>query len=107
MNYVAALIESIKRFEEAKTLLRKTVPVARRTLGENARITLKMQWVYAAALFNDTDATLDDLREAVTTLEERMAGAGACWWRAPDHAGIERDLHLTCHVSAVTVLRRR
>ena len=54
----------------AEDMMLKTMPVARRVLGENARITLKMQWVYAAALFNDTDATLDDLREAVTTLEE-------------------------------------
>ena len=29
-----------------------------------------MKWVYARALCKDPDATLDDLREAVTTLEE-------------------------------------
>ena len=33
-------------------------------------ITLKMGWSYAAVLPIDSGATLDDLREAVTTLEE-------------------------------------
>ena len=28
-----------------------------------------MRWVYAGALYKDSAATLDDLREAVTTLE--------------------------------------
>ena len=50
--------------------MRKTVPVARRVLGENDEITVKMRWLYARALFEDSAATLDGLREAVTTLEE-------------------------------------
>ena len=29
-----------------------------------------MRWVYAQALYHDDSATLDDLREAVTTLED-------------------------------------
>ena len=34
-----------------------------------------MRWIYAEALYRDDGATLDDLREAVTTLEdaERIA----------------------------------
>ena len=46
------------------------MPVARRFLGESNEHTLKMRWNYAAALYNDEGATLDDLREAVTTLAE-------------------------------------
>ena len=46
------------------------VPVARRVLGESNTLTLKMRWVYARALYKDDGATLDDLREAATTLEE-------------------------------------
>ena len=34
------------------------------------RLTLTMRWNYARALWNDDGATPDDLREAVTTLEE-------------------------------------
>ena len=50
--------------------MRKSIPVVRRVLGESHEITLKIRWVYAAALFEDDSATLDDLREAVTMLEE-------------------------------------
>ena len=32
--------------------------------------TLKTRWIYAKALYDDPGSTLDDLREAVTTLEE-------------------------------------
>ena len=46
------------------------MPVARRVLGESNDLTLRMNWTYAWALYADPDATLDDLREAVTTLEE-------------------------------------
>ena len=44
--------------------------MARRVLGENDELTLKMRKNYAEALCNDDGATLDDLREAVATLEE-------------------------------------
>ena len=53
-----------------RPLMRKTVPVAPRVLGENSELTLMMKKVYAEALYEDPSATLDDLREAVTTLEE-------------------------------------
>ena len=68
-NYADSLFE-LGRFEEAKSVLRKTMFVARRVLGEDDRLTLKMRWNYAKALFKDPGATLDDLRESVTTLEE-------------------------------------
>ena len=32
--------------------------------------TLKMRMIYAVALYHDNGATLDDVREAVTTLED-------------------------------------
>ena len=46
------------------------IPVARRTLGESKRLTLLLRWNYAKTLCLDTGATFDDIREAVTTLEE-------------------------------------
>ena len=46
------------------------MPVARRVLGENHEVMLKARWIYGQALYMDPDATLADLREAVTTLEE-------------------------------------
>ena len=68
INY-ASTLRALKRFEEAKALFRKTIPVARRVLGGVNRITLKMRMNYAEALYR-ADAPLDDLREAVTTLED-------------------------------------
>ena len=50
--------------------MRKTLPVVRRVLGESAEHTHMMRWVYARALYKDPAASLDDLREAVTTLED-------------------------------------
>ena len=63
------------RLEEAKSLLRKTIPVARRVLGASNDLTLRIRASYAWVLSNDSSPSLDDLREAVTTLEdtERIA----------------------------------
>ena len=67
-NYAASLVV-LRRYEEAKSLLRRTIPVARRVLGEGHDITLKIRLIYAKVLYTDAGATLDNLREAVTTLE--------------------------------------
>ena len=68
-NYATSLF-GLGRFEEAKSLVRKTMPVARRILGENEQLVLMMRSIYATALYDDPAATLDDLREAVSTLED-------------------------------------
>ena len=49
--------------------LRRTLPVARRVLGENDELMLILRWNYAM-LYEDPAATHDDLREAVETLED-------------------------------------
>ena len=73
-NYADSLTRS-ERFEEARSLLRKTLPVARRILGDNGEVTLLMRSIYAHALSQDDGATLDDVREALETLAdaERIA----------------------------------
>ena len=68
-NYASSLVK-LERFEEARSLLRQTIPVARRVLGESRELTLELRWIFGEALYNDEGATLDDLREAVTTLAE-------------------------------------
>ena len=68
-NYASSLITQ-ERFEEAKSLSRKMIPVARRFLGESHDLTLKLRWFYARTLYRDAGATLGDLHEAVTTVEE-------------------------------------
>ena len=68
-NYATALAK-LNRFNESRALLLGVIPVARRNLGESNDLTLSMRGLYAQSLYVDPDATLDDLREAVTTLEE-------------------------------------
>ncbi len=58
-----------------------------------------MRWAYAQSLYKDADATLDDLREAVSTLEDttrtarRVLGA-----EHPTTMGIETSLRNARHV---------
>ena len=68
-NYGTSL-RVLKRFKEAKLLLRNSMPVVRRVLGEGNQTTLRLRWSYAQSLYEDPGATVDDLKEAVTTLEE-------------------------------------
>ncbi len=91
-NY-AATLKDLRRFEEAKALLRELIPVARRALGALHITTLRVRWTYAQTLYKDDAVTLDDLREAVTMLEETTRIAGRVLGPAnPTAAGIEDDL---------------
>ena len=69
------------------------MPAARRALGENKETTLRLRWSYAQSLCCDANATLDDLREAVTTLEETERTARRVLGGAhPDTTRIEGSL---------------
>ena len=75
------------------------MPVARRVLGENNEITLTMRSMYAMTaimtLHEDADATLDDRREATTTLEETERTARRVFGGAhPLTVGIGNSLRL-------------
>ncbi len=70
VSNLALLFFDLRRYPEAKFYLLKKIPLARRILGEGNEVTLKMRSLYARALYGDPGATLDDLREAVNTLEE-------------------------------------
>jgi len=79
--YSSSLLES-SRFEEAKPVLRKMTPLARRVLGGSDVLTLTLRMNYAKTLYKGEGATLDDLREATSTLEDlaptarRVLGGG-------------------------------
>jgi len=91
-NYAWGL-RKLRRFKEAKALMRKMMPVARRVIGENHQLTLMMRWAYARALCEDNSATLDDLRGSVTTLEETERMARRVLGGAhPDTVAIENSL---------------
>ena len=80
-----------------------TIPVARRVLGDGHELTLRMKKIYADVLYRNTAATLDDLREAVTTLEDAGRIARRVLGRAhPGAVGIEDSLR-----DARAVLRAR
>ena len=51
-------------------MLRRTLPVARRVTRDSSDLSLRMRTLYAQTFYFDDAATLDGLREAVTTLED-------------------------------------
>ena len=84
---------ALQRHAQAKTLTRKTMPVARRVLGESHELTLRVSCNFAEALYEDPDATLDDIREAVTMLEDTVPTARRVFGGAnPIAEGIEESL---------------
>ena len=92
INYAISL-HDLRRFHEAKAILRKTIPVVRRVLGDSHEITFQVRWIYAWALYKDSGATLDNVREAVTTLGESEPIARRVLGGAhPTTAGIEHNL---------------
>ena len=50
--------------------MHKSIPIARRVAGEEDTLTLGMICFYGQSIYKDNRATLDDLHEAVTTLED-------------------------------------
>ena len=93
LNYAMSLA-SLRRFEEAKSLGRRTLPLARRILGSSHDHTLRIRTNYALALYMDSSATLDDLREAVETLEDADRIARRVFGGAhPLTTQIEGELH--------------
>ena len=92
INY-ALMLTDLERFAEAKSLLRKVIPVAQRVLGASHDHTLRMKWAYATALCTDPAATRDDLREAVMTLEDSdRTGRRVLGGAHPVTMGIEVNL---------------
>ena len=104
----AITLVNLERFEEARPLLRKTIPVARRVFGASHDHTLTTRSIYAATFYKDPGATLADLREAVTTLEETEPTARHVLGGAhPRVAQMQRDLRNARAASAPVKRRRR
>ena len=68
-NNLAGTLADSKRFKEAKALLRETMPAFQRVLGDS-RDLFEARGSYAWVLYRDDCATVDDIREAVTILED-------------------------------------
>ena len=96
----------LERLKEAKALLRRTIPVARRVLRDSNNTTLRMRSNYAKALYKDDASTLDDLRKAVTMLEETERTARRVLGSAhPATAGFEKHLQKSRAVLAARETR--
>ena len=91
-NYAVSL-KALQRFEEAKALMRKTMPVARRTLGVEHDLTLNFRDIYAQCLYRDDNASQGNVAEAIEILEDvqrrarRVFGPGHPNWES-----LPRDL---------------
>ena len=70
-NYGIALVD-LRCFEEAKRLLRKTIPVARRVLGAEHARTLSLREDLARATL-DGDSSSKEKRKALQMLEDTVA----------------------------------
>ena len=70
-NYAMVLLE-LQRFEEAKKVLRRTVPVARRVLGAEHALTLSLREDLSRATL-EGESSGEEKREALRMLEE-LAG---------------------------------
>ncbi|CAH0379443.1 unnamed protein product [Pelagomonas calceolata] len=110
LNYAVSLV-NLERYQESRKVLCKMTPVARRFLGDCNDLTLRMQIMYATTLSLDEGATLDDLREAVTTLEElertarRVFGSAYPTTKAIEHALEMSREALRAHEGDVNSLR--
>ena len=64
------------RTAAAKALLRKSMLVARRVLGQDDYLTLRMRWNYGVVLYKD-DATLGGAHPHIEGIEEDLQSARA------------------------------
>ena len=67
-NYALTLLE-LQRFEEAKGILRRTVPVAQRTLGAEHELTLSLREYLSHATL-DGESSAEEKHEALRMLED-------------------------------------
>ena len=70
-NYAESLIQ-LQRFQEAKRVLRKVIPVAQRLLGTVHACTVSLREDLALATLQDGNSTLGEKREALRTLEDTL-----------------------------------
>jgi hypothetical protein len=66
---LAITLREADKNADAKSFLRGRVLIADRFLGREKMLSLRLRWVYANSLTDSADATIDDLVEAVETLE--------------------------------------
>ena len=96
-NYAVVLL-SLWHHAEAKPILCKAIPNARRTLGAEHDLTLNLRKFYGRCLYQDPSASRGDVAEAIEIFEDvqrrarRVFGAGHPNWRdLPAHLEAARE----------------
>ena len=69
-NYALGLLQS-QRFKDAKIVLRKTIPLARRALGTEHEVTLSMREDLSRVIL-DGDSSANEKRKALEMLEDTL-----------------------------------
>ena len=88
---LAEYLVAAREFEEAKSLLRKTIPTTLQDLGPNHSNTFNIRGCYARALSEDDSASRDDLVEAVAILEELSQTARRIYGTGPASLVVEEN----------------
>ena len=81
-NYAVVLL-SLERHAEAKPILYKAIPNARRTLGAEHDLTLNLRKFYGQFLYEDPSASRADVVEAIEIIEDVQRRARRVF--GPDH----------------------
>ena len=68
-------MSSLERWAEAKSLVRKVMPHARRILGRVHENTLKLEGTLLEAIHWDDSSSLDELRKAISMCEDAIRRA--------------------------------
>ena len=68
-NLVGSLV-NVKRYAEARALLKTIIPTARRSPGDNHPITLNLRGSWAQAIYMDSRASDEERVDAVATCED-------------------------------------
>ena len=63
-------LNALKHRAEAKSLVRKALPAARRTLGRDHEWTLKLESALSEAFYRDDSASTSELRHSVSMCED-------------------------------------
>ena len=102
-NNYAALLVNMQRFEEAKALLRKYIPIARSVLSKSHKTMLRMRKLYALALYRvQYERTSSSIFRGVTTNVGRSLASGRAWRVSGFRFPLALVRPLTCRLSRHT-----
>ena len=81
--FFAAELHSLEHHTEAKRILLKVIPNARRTLGAEHDLTLNLREIYGNFLYQDPSASRGDVVDAIEIFEDVQRRARRVF--GPDH----------------------